>query len=171
LSSLLDGPEWVAKEKYDLDGKPDGEGQPSEEQWKSMIGKLLVVAKNGPKIAPSARDPNGSPGLLFRGLAPATLPVRNATMAEFASVMQRAVLDRPVLDQTKIEGRYDFMLRWTPDESQFTSLGGVHPQPDLPDAPPDLFTAIQQEAGLKLDSTKAMVDVLVIDKVEKPSEN
>jgi uncharacterized protein (TIGR03435 family) len=63
-------------------------------------------------------------------------------------------------------------LKWTPDQGQLLGLGGPPPPPpDTVDAPPDLFTAIQQQLGLKLDSTKAPVDVLVIDRVEKPSEN
>jgi uncharacterized protein (TIGR03435 family) len=86
--------------------------------------------------------------------------------------MQTAVLDRPVVDQTGLPGRYDFLLTWTPDETQFGGLGVKVPPPtDKADAPPDLFTAIQQELGLKLESTKAQVDVLVVDKVEKPTEN
>jgi uncharacterized protein (TIGR03435 family) len=187
---VTDAPDWVGTQKYDLDGKPDGEGQPNEAQWKTMIQKLmadrfqlkfhhekkelsvyaLVVAKGGPKVMQSDGNPNGPPSLLFRGLG--NLPVRNATMADFVSVMQRAVLDRPVVDQTRLEGRYNFALNWTPDETQFASLGGVPPGiGDKPDAPPDLFTAIQQQAGLKLEATKALVDVMVIDKVEKPSAN
>jgi uncharacterized protein (TIGR03435 family) len=187
---VTDAPDWAGTQKYDLDGKPDGEGQPSEAQWKTMLQKLmadrfqltfhheqgelsvyaLVVAKGGPKITKGDGNPNGPPSLLFRGLG--NLPARNATMADFVSVMQRAVLDRPVVDQTRLEGRYNFALNWTPDETQFASLGGVPPGVgDKPDAPPDLFTAIQQQAGLKLEPTKALVDVMVVDKVEKPSAN
>jgi uncharacterized protein (TIGR03435 family) len=89
-------------------------------------------------------------------------------MAEFAGMLQSAIVDRPVLDQTKLEGRFDFMLRWTPDPSQFS--GRANPSDD-PNAPPDLFAAMQEQLGLKLEATKALADVLVIDKVEKPSEN
>jgi uncharacterized protein (TIGR03435 family) len=187
---IVGAPAWVDTEKYNLDGKPDGEGQPSLDQWKKMVQKLLadrfqlsfhddkkelpvfalVVAKSGPKLTKSEADANGVPSLLFRGLG--MLPVRNATMADFAGVMQSAVLDRPVVDRTGLTGRYDFVLTWTPDETQFAALGGAPPAPiDKPDAPPDLFTAIQQQAGLKFESTKASVDVMVIDKVERPSEN
>ena len=91
-------------------------------------------------------------------------------MAQFAMVMQ-LVLDKPVVDQTGIDGKWDFLLNWTPDATQFIGLGGgTAPQPD-PDGPPDLFTAIQQQLGLKLDSTKAPAEVFVIDSIEKPSEN
>ena len=95
-------------------------------------------------------------------------------MQEFAGNLQSAVLDRPVVDQTGLKGRFDFQLQWTPDEtpSASPSRPGEPPKPpERADSLPDLFTAIQQQLGLKLESTKAQVDVLVIDKVEKPSEN
>lgn len=93
-------------------------------------------------------------------------------MEDFAGVMQSAVLDRPVVDQTGLQGRFDFILKWTPDESQFGGLGVKVPPPsENADAPPNLFTAIQEQMGLKLEPTKAPVAVLVIDHVEKPSEN
>jgi len=188
---IVDGPAWFGSDKFDLDAQPDGQGMPSNKQWKTMIQKLLadrfkltfhnekkelsayalVVGKNGPKLTKSQGDPNGGPSLFFRGLG--NLPVANATMADFAGVMQGAVLDRPVVDQTGLQGRFDFLLKWTPDETQFAALGGMRPPPpaDTADAPPGLFTAIQEQLGLKLESTKAPVDVLVIDHVEKPSEN
>ena len=187
---ITGGPGWVGDEKYDLLAKPDGEGQPNADQWKAMVQKLLadrfklsfhrekkelpvyaiVVGKNGPKLTKSEGNPNGLPSLLFRGLG--VLPARNATMADFAGVMQGAVLDRPVVDQTGLQGRFDFMLQWTPDEFQFGPLGVKVPPPsNNADAPPDLYTAIQQQLGLKIESTKAPVDVMVIDHVEKPSEN
>ena len=77
-----------------------------------------------------------------------------------------------MVDQTGLEGRWDFMLKWTPDESQFTAIGArIAPPSNDPNAAPGLFTAIQEQIGLKLVATKAMVDVLVIDKVERPSAN
>jgi uncharacterized protein (TIGR03435 family) len=182
-------PEWVDKEKFDISAKPDGEGQPNDAQWKMMVQKLLAdrfkltfhrdkkelsvyaltVAKAGPKMTQSAGDPNGLPGLNFRGLG--LLAVINANMSDFTQLMQGAVLDRPVVDQTGIKGRWDFTLNWTPDEFQFAGMGAKPPAPPA-DAPnPDLFTAIQQQIGLKLDSTKAATEVFVVDHVEKPSEN
>ncbi len=82
-------------------------------------------------------------------------------------------MDKPVVDHTELTGRYDFLLKWTPDDSQFSQFG---PRPaqvasDDPNAPPSLYTAIQEQLGLKLEATKAMTDVIVIDHVEKPSEN
>jgi len=184
------GPAWLESEKYDLIAKPDGEGQPNDKQWKIMIQKLLAdrckltfhrekrdlsvyaiqVARTGPKLTRSEGNPSGLPGLFFRGLG--VLPAQNATMADLAGVLQSAVLDRPVVDQTGLSGRFDFELKWTPDEFQFSGMGIKVPPPgDNPNAPPDLETAMRDELGLNLVSTKAPVEVLVIDKVEKPSAN
>jgi uncharacterized protein (TIGR03435 family) len=188
---IIGGPAWLESEKYDLLAQPDGEGQPNEQQWKTMIQKLLAdrfkltfhrdkeelsvyaitIGKAGPKLTKSAGDPNGLPTIAFKGLG--VLPVVNATITDFASVMQIAVLDRPVVDQTGITGRYDFTLTWTPDETQFAALGVRLPPPvaDNPAAPPNLFEAMQGQLGLKLEATKAAADVLVIDHVEEPSPN
>lgn len=79
------------------------------------------------------------------------MPARNASMSDLASVMQRAILDRPVVDKTGLAGRYDFDLEWAPDESQF---GGEVPtaSDEAPSAP--LFSAIQQQLGLTLIATR-----------------
>jgi uncharacterized protein (TIGR03435 family) len=187
---ILKGPAWVESDKYDIEAVPDGQGTTSSEQWKTMIAKLLadrfqlkfhretkelsvyalLVAKRGPKLKESAGDPKGLPVLAFRSLG--DMLVRNATMTDFAGVMQGSVLDRPVVDQTGLEGRFDFELKWAADESQFGGLGVRLPPPgNNPDAAPGLFTAIQQELGLRFDSTKASVGVFVIDQVERPSPN
>ena len=187
---IAGGPAWFESERYDLNAKPEGEGQPNDHQWKVMVQKLLTdrfqlsfhhekrelsvyavaVAKTGPKITKSEGDPDGLPAMFFRGLG--VLTIRNATMRDFANLLQGSVLDRPVVDQTGLSGRFDFLLNWTPDEFQFQSMGiKVPPPSDKPDAPPDLYTSIQQQAGLRIESTKATVDILVIDKLEKPSAN
>jgi uncharacterized protein (TIGR03435 family) len=76
------------------------------------------------------------------------------------------------VDKTGLSGRFDFTLRWTPDDSQFRGMGVRVPAPvDDPNAPPGLFTAIQEQLGLRLESTNAPVEVLVITRVERPSEN
>jgi uncharacterized protein (TIGR03435 family) len=190
VKQIVDAPAWAATDKFDIEAKPDLPGQPNDKQLKSMTRKLLEerfhltyhhdkkelpvyaleVAKTGSKMEKNEDNPNGLPSLFFRGLG--KLNVRNATMADFAHLMQSAVLDRPVVDQTALTGRFNFALNWTPDESQFGGLGVKIPPPtDAADAPPTLYTAIQEQIGLKLEPTKAPVDTLVVDKVEKPSEN
>jgi len=94
------------------------------------------------------------------------LPGRNATMGNFVSLLQRAILDRPVVDKTGLSGRYDFDLEWAPDETQF---GGDVPPASAAAPSPPLFEAIQQELGLKLEATKGPVDALVVDKAERPT--
>lgn len=64
-----------------------------------------------------------------------------------------------------------FTLNWTPDETQFGGLGVRPPAPPESAAEPDLFTAIQQQLGLKLEAAKTPVEVLIVDRVEKPSAN
>jgi uncharacterized protein (TIGR03435 family) len=185
---VIGGPPWMASDRYNVVGRPLAEGVPNERQLRAMIRTLLedrfklvihrdkrelpayaLVVGSGPKLAKNDANPNGLPGLGFR--APGVLGVVNATMADFVSVMQSNVLDRPVVDRTGLQGRFDFTLNWTPDESQFRGMGLQVPPPS-PDAKfPGLFTAIQEQLGLKLDSVNAPVEVIVIDGVEKPSDN
>jgi uncharacterized protein (TIGR03435 family) len=182
-------PSWAEADHYDLSAKPEGEGVPNSDQLKIMMRKLVAdrfqlkfhrdkkemavytlnVAKTGAKLTKSEADPNGLPGLGFRGLG--AFIARNATLGEFATVMQTTALDRPVLDQTGLPGRYDFTLNWAPDEFQFQGLGIKPAVAADANSNPDLFTAIQQQLGLKLESAKAPAEILVIDHVEKPSEN
>ena len=187
------GPAWLESDKFDITGKPEVPGQPNVTQLKIMIQKLLAdrfqlkfhtekkelgvyaitVGKTGSKLTKSESDPNGLPGLFFgRGTPGMTFNVRNATIAEVASVLQGNVLDKPVVDQTGLSEKYDFLLKFTPDPGQMSGLGGPPPPAtDNLDAPPDIITAFQQQLGLKVENTKAPVDVIVIDRVEKPSEN
>ena len=187
---VIGGPEWMSTIKWDVDGQPDIPGAPNSDQLRGMFQKLLAdrfqlafhkdekemsaylltVSKSGSKMKVNTGDPKGLPGLFFRGLG--VLTVTNATMGNFCGLLQTAVLDRPVVDRTGLTDKYDFLLKWTPDESQFGGMGiKVPPPSDAADAPPPLFTALPEQTGLKLDSGKAQVTVLIMDKVEKPSDN
>ena len=121
-------------------------------------------------MSPDA-SPEGPPPLVFV-VSPqlVRLPGCYATMAELASVMQRSAFDRPVVDRTGLSGRYDFDLEFAPDQSVFGGALGRSASTD-DSAKPGLFTAIQQQLGLKLEAAKGPVDALVIDYVERPSEN
>ena len=189
---LTGGPAWMESEKFDVTGKPDQAGIPNLTQLKTMVRKLLAdrfqltfhrekkelsvyaitVAKTGPKLAKSAANSGSLPG--FGGRGPGSIIVRNSTMVDFAGFMQSRILDRPVVDQTGLSDHFDFTLQWTPDAAQLAAAAGAGAPPPAPvsaDAPPDLFAAIQQQLGLKLEATKAPVEVLVVDKVSKPSDN
>jgi uncharacterized protein (TIGR03435 family) len=89
-------------------------------------------------------------------------------MANFAQLLQSGIMDRPVVDHTGLVGKYDFELRWMPDQSQ---MGGRFPVTDSADAPPGIFTAVQEQLGLRLSAEKTPVEVMVIDRVEQPSAN
>jgi uncharacterized protein (TIGR03435 family) len=97
--------------------------------------------------------------------------VMNGSMVTFAAVLQMVVLDRPVVDQTGITGKFDFNVTFMPDDSQFNGRPMRLPASDSVEAAPNLFDAVQQQLGLKLTAEKTAVDVLVIDHVEKPSAN
>ena len=74
---------------------------------------------------------------------------------------------RPVVDRTGLSGRYDFDLEFAPDESLW---GGMLPRPENSDKP-EFFRAIEEQLGLQLKATKGPVDALLIDRIERPSEN
>jgi uncharacterized protein (TIGR03435 family) len=189
---ILDAPDWIEKDRYDINATPDQEGTPSADQVRIMIRKLLAdrfqmkfhhekrelsafvltVGKDGPKLKPS--QPNGN--LHGIGIQPAKsgamLFANNSPIPAFTSFLQSLVLDRPVVDQTGLTGRYDMTVTFTPDDSLFNGqpLGFAKPADGVEPAP-NFFEAIQQQLGLKLIAERAQVDVLSIDHVEKPSAN
>jgi uncharacterized protein (TIGR03435 family) len=191
---IVGAPDWLATDLYDIDGVPDVPGRPDIKQMGDILQKLMIdrfalkfhreqrelpvyviqLAPGGSKMTETTAAPNDPQGFGFRGLG--DLVVRNMSMNDFAFGMQSAVTERPVVDQTGLTGRYDFTLKWTPDDSQFAQFrGAVPPAPpaagDNPNAPPSLYTAMQETLGLKFTATKAMDDVIVIDHIEKPSAN
>jgi uncharacterized protein (TIGR03435 family) len=187
--TISGGPAWISSDHYDILALTPGEVRPSRDEQMSMLRNLLTdrfklafhreqkefsiyvlqVAKSGPKLKESTAPPE-DPAALISTVYPQRmlLPARNATMNEFASLLQRAILDRPVVDKTGLSGKYDFDLEWAPDESQF---GGEVPAAS-PQAPsPPFFTAIQQQLGLRLEATRGPIASLVVDTVERPSAN
>ena len=178
---IVDAPGWFSKDRYDIEGVPDVEGEPSERQQQEMLQRLLAerfglklhrekrdlsifavtVAKGGPKLGASKADPSGLPDQTgSNNGAERNERFTNNSMADFASSMQY-FLDRPVIDQTGLTGKYDFMLQWTTDATLNND----------PKAPPGLFTAVQEQIGLKITPTKGPAEVLVIDHAERPSAN
>jgi uncharacterized protein (TIGR03435 family) len=183
-------PAWFTTDKFDLDGVPDVEGRPNAKQMRVLIQSALTdrfkltfhhdkkelavyaleIGKGGPKMTETIHQPADPRNFLFRRAG--DLMVTNSTMRDFSNGMQEAVMDKPVVDHTELTARYDFTLKWTPDESQFESMGGYKPPAtEDPNAPPALSTAMQEQLGLKFEATKAQADVFVIDHVEKPSAN
>ena len=173
-------PEWAGSAHYDIEGTVDTPGEPDLHQQQEMLQKILAerfqlkfhkekrdlpayaiqVAKGGPKLS-AAADPDAQPDQEGEGHGTEMTQVyTSASMADFLMGMQ-FFLDRPIVDQTGLTGRYDFKFRYTYNVEKATD----------PDAPPGLFTAVQEQIGLKFEPVKAPVDVYVIDQVEKPSAN
>ena len=189
--TISGGPSWVDSDHYDILAVTPGEVQPTHDEQMTMLRSLLTdrfkltfhrepkvfsiyelqVAKNGPRLKASTAAPNEpvvvGPGVVYPPQR-VVLPGRNATMGSFVSLLQRAILDRPVVDQTGLTGRYDFDLEWAPDETQFS--GGFR-APSAGETSPPLFEAIQEQLGLKLVATRGPVDALVVDQAERPAAN
>ena len=181
------GPAWADIDAYDILAATPGEARPNRDEQMAMTRTLLAdrfrfafhterkefavyaltIAKGGIKFNESTKSDEQPP--LAATIFPAEkafVPARNVTMAQFASMLQRGVLDRPVVDKTNLAEKYDFDLEWAYDETQFT--GNLPPIAPESTTKPDLFTALQQQLGLRLDSARAMVDTIVIDRVQRP---
>jgi uncharacterized protein (TIGR03435 family) len=119
----------------------------------------LAVAKGGPKMDLSKMPPDGlrdqSGG---RSNGRVSWRITNNSMEDYAKFLQFE-LDRPVVDQTGLKGKYDFKLTWTANPEASSD----------PAAAPGFFTALQEQAGLKIELSRRQVDVLAIDHVELPS--
>ena len=188
------GPSWIGSDAWDIQAKAeDGAGDrvPREtmqamlrnllldrfglkvrEESKETSGYALLPAKNGPKLKAS-ESAGGPQGMVRMGRG--MINTQGATMAMLVQQLSQH-LGKPVVDKTGIEGRFDIELRWTPEPGQgLPGLGGPPPPPDaLPPADPNgptIFTAVQEQLGLRLDSQKTTVPLIVIEAVSKPTEN
>jgi len=190
---VVNAPAWFDTEKFDVSAKPDTPGMASLPQMRAMMQQLIVdrfglkfhndkremqayaitVGKGGEKVAKEQNVNLPLPG--FGGIPQRGFNIRNATMAEFASVIQAQFMDLPVVDQTNLgDTRYSFVIKFTPDPGM-RPFGGATPPGPPPaldgDAPPDIYGAMEQQLGLRMQKARPNVPVMVIDKVEKPSEN
>lgn len=124
----------------------------------------LVVAKGGVKMTANTA-PDGSPNGIMIGRA-----MFKATRASMEAIVQSlsSVVGRPVRDETGLSGFYDVKLEWTPDAAPSTAAAAERPPETFG---PTLFTALQEQLGLKLESKKGAVETVVIDRAERPTEN
>ncbi len=183
------GPGWAGSDHFDILAITPGDVRPTHDEQMKMLRNLLSdrfkltfhreqkifsiyqleLASGGMKLKPSTAAADDPPALISTVYPQRiVLPARNATMGDFASLLQRAVLDRPVVNKTGLSGRYDFDLTWAPDESQF---GGDVPVASADAPSPPLFTAMQEQLGLRIEATRGPVDALVIDTAERPTAN
>jgi len=180
-NQISGGPPWMSADsvRFDIAAIAPGEVVPSNENVRLMLRTLLadrfrlkvhrvtgerpvyalVVAKNGPKLKESAPDKESS--ITAGGAKTAQITMANVT-AERLAIQLSSGLDRPVVDKTGLKGHYDVKLNWIPE------FAG--PPPPGSDGV-NLFTAVQEQLGLRLEPQKASIDILVIDHVEKPTEN
>jgi len=168
---ITGGPKWLNENRYDIEayaGYPAGYNEVNEmlqrllanrfrltlhRETRSLQGYAIVVAKGGLKMKPSA------PGTRGHTNDGAGSVVSTATPISRLALKLSVLLGVPVTDETAVSGPFDFILRWIPDNAADTTAG------------PSLFTAIQEQLGLKLEARKVPVDVLVIDHADLPSEN
>lgn len=189
---IVGGPKWLASDRWNVEAKAEGvSGRlPSEQQMRMMRSLLaerfqlkvhseqkklvpayaLVVVKTGPKLRANTSEP-GPDVRLGRG----HMSFKKVRLSVLASQLTRQ-LGRQVLDQTNLNGEFDFVLDWMPDPSENGAIPGQPgPPPDsIPGGEengPSIFTALQEQLGLRLAPIKAPLDVLVIDRAEKPSAN
>lgn len=156
-------------------------------ETRDLPAYALVIAKNGPKLRkakPGDTYADGFKGIDGLPAGPHNMVLRGRgefrAQAQPVSALARALsraLGRPVVDKTGLTGEYDMVLQWTP-ESQGPMLKGTQDdsqsaggQSSSESFGPSIFTAIQEQLGLKLESQKESAEVLVIDHIEKPSEN
>jgi uncharacterized protein (TIGR03435 family) len=192
------GPAWVNSQYFDIN--TEAAEKPSEDRLFLMIRALLaerfslkthfetaqrpvyilVAGKAGGarpsglqvstegscvKVDPPAPpDPNACGSI---GMGANHLEAHEVSLTRFAEALTRAV-DRQVIDRTGRTEKFDISLRWLPDEHQVPPSSDAIP---LPSDTPSIFTALQEQLGLKLEPSKAAIDLLVIDHAQKPSEN
>jgi bla regulator protein blaR1 len=181
---IVGAPGWIDTARFDLNAKSDEDGanQPDAmplrmrallaERFKLQLSRetrempvyALVIAKGGPKLKESESGPENSMSI-GRG----RITVKGAGTA-MLSVQLSQSLGRIVHDKTGLAGSYDFKLEWTPEGQPLGPKDGDTPS-SIDSSGPTLFTALQEQLGLKLESTKGPVEVLVIERVEKPTEN
>jgi uncharacterized protein (TIGR03435 family) len=191
---LSGGPDWINTDRYDIEAK--AAGNPSWPEMKPMLRSLLEdrfklkvhretkelpiyvlgVAKGGLKlhlltnencIPPDRGNPTPPPANycgnnLSRGNG---WTANNIGMSEAAGLLT-AVLRRQVIDKTGITGTFDVHLEWAPENLERPTDNAANDG-----TLPSIFTALQEELGLKLDSSKGPVEVLVIDHIERPDAN
>ena len=191
----LTGPGEFLSEKYDIVAKAEHPVSPNEmlrmlrallvERFKLVVRRetrdvpvyALTIAKGGPKLHPSNQPESERAVPRTPSQAGGTEPgsghlvFKNESMPDFAWALSRmsGIGDRVVVDHTGLKGRYDFELKYERDSTLPAGVDVREPAPRLEG--PAIFSALQEQLGLKLESRKAPVEFLIIDHVEKPAEN
>ena len=196
---IVGGPGWISSDRFDVEGTTEDKSA-DPDRLRLMLRSLLedrfklklhmearqapiyalVVAKGGPKIKLSADQtspdvngpskPGAGPNHGAIKFGPGSMMGNAANFSLLVRFLSQR-LDRPVVDRTGLSGRYDFLLQWTPEVGEARTDPGGNPLQLGDTTGPSIFSAIQEQLGLRLESTRGPVDVLVIDSVEMPDEN
>jgi uncharacterized protein (TIGR03435 family) len=179
------GPKWVESDRFDVNGKANGPASGPElllmlqtlladqfsltfhRETRTVTGYALAPAKGGLKMEVAKGDGASTSGR--RG----TIEAKGGTMKVLAERLTR-LLQAPVEDATGTTGGFNFTLKWSPEEtgSQRPPGSDASSNNALPESSgPTIFTALQEQLGLRLESRKVSMEVLVIDNAEKPKEN
>jgi len=183
---IVGAPGWIDTEHYDIEGTAEGAAGMNEMngpmlqaliedrfkaavhgETRDMLVYFLTVAKNGSKLTtgpcvrreqPNTPVPPGQRESIcgYMGIGPGMLRSTSNRLQRLTDALS-GILKRKVLDRTGLTGEFDINLKWAPDPAV--------------DPGPAIFTAIEEQLGLKLESGKAPIDVLVIDRIERPTEN
>ena len=171
------GPGWLTTDNYDIEAKTGTSRDLNDIEFRPYLQALLAdrfhfkyhrdtkelqfysltLAKNGAKMTAHAGEGTDSSNNINNGSGNTALSSVNSSMANFAGLLGRR-MDRLVVDKTDLKGGYDFKLEWAPN-------------PTAESTDPSIFTALEEQLGLKLESTKGPVEIIVIDNLERPSEN
>jgi uncharacterized protein (TIGR03435 family) len=194
-NQIVGGPGWIDTDRFDIEAKPPAASAVPGVEWLQMLQSLLAdrfkltTHRETRELPVFALVHIRGDGSLGSGMRPTTCPdleidfkqprpcanigystgfltLRGAPLNSFTQELAR-YMDRMVIDRTGLDGRYDIDLKWSPVEQQL----GVAPVPPTPQDRPAISTALQEQLGLRLESTRAPVEVLVIDRVEPPTPN
>ncbi len=171
-AQIAGAPDWINSERYEMRGKAEKQSTIDEfhEMFRNLLADRLQFRFHfEPKVQSYLALKLEKDGKLAVNDKPQDfeIPIQNAGRGKINGkrvaiwrlcwwVSQQ--LNRVVIDQTGLDKNYDFTLSWSPDEN-------------APDAGPSIYTALREQLGLKLESTKGPVDVMVIDRIQRPSAN
>jgi uncharacterized protein (TIGR03435 family) len=181
-------PEWVFRDVYDMQGVPEIAAGPTLQERRRILYNLLqdrfalrthTTQEVMPVLVLKVHNPSRNLKVNNSGEANPTINmragergglwivVRNASLDEFARWAQQAV-SIPILNETHLAGKFDFDLRFSPDNSMF---GGTVHLPESSDPPPSLYSALREKVGLSLTRRKAPATVVNVDNISRPSPN
>jgi uncharacterized protein (TIGR03435 family) len=197
---LTGGPSWISTDAYDIDAKAEDTAHTTQDQLRVMLQNLLaerfklkfhreqretqgfdlVIAKGGLKMKEASGDETGGMSMSMGNPAAGGMSTVNAQGSTMASIVGflSGRLGRAIEDKTGLTGKYNFTLKWTPGENESMGIGGMFVRapapatasPEAADPGVSIFTALQEQLGLRLESAKVKIDAMVIDSAEKPEQ-